>query len=130
MLYQLSHPGTQVYVFSDRGACLNARKTVVTDTLKHNAKYHFPRVIPFFWAYNMPATLAIIYWLRKTIKIPVGRGTWVTQSVKGLTLAQVMISQFMSSSPMSSSVLAVCSLLGILSLCPSLAHALSLKINK
>ena len=35
MLYQLSHPGTQVYVFSDRGACLNARKTVVTDTLKH-----------------------------------------------------------------------------------------------
>ena len=31
-------------------------------------------------------------------------GTWVAQSVKGLTSAQVMISPFMSSSPMSGSV--------------------------
>ena len=32
-------------------------------------------------------------------------GAWMAQSVKCLTLAQVMISQFMNSSPMSGSVL-------------------------
>ena len=41
------------------------------------------------------------------------RGAWVVQSVKHLTLAQVMISQFMSSSPTLGSVLTVGSLLGI-----------------
>ena len=35
-------------------------------------------------------------------------GTWVAQSVKHLTLAQVMISQFLSSSPASGSVLNTC----------------------
>ena len=38
------------------------------------------------------------------------RRPWVTQSVKCLTLAQVMISQFMSLSPVSSSVLTAQSL--------------------
>ena len=50
-------------------------------------------------------------------------GAWVAQSVKHLTLARVMISRFVSSSPTSGSALAVRSLLGIpslsLSLCPS-----------
>ena len=39
-----------------------------------------------------------------------GRGTWVAQSVKRPTLAQVMISQFMSLSPASGSVLTAQSL--------------------
>ena len=38
------------------------------------------------------------------------RGAWVAQSVEHLTLAQVMISQFASSSPMSCSVLTAHSL--------------------
>ena len=61
----------------------------------------------------------------------------MAQSVKRLPLAQVMISQFVSSSPVSDSVLTDQSLEPALdsvspSLCPSLAHALSLslKINK
>ena len=37
-------------------------------------------------------------------------GAWVTQSVKHLTLAQVMISRFMGSSPVSGSVLTARSL--------------------
>ena len=63
-------------------------------------------------------------------------GTWVAQSVEPLTLAQVMISRFMSSSPASGSVLTAQSLEPALnsvspSLCPSPARALSLsKINK
>ena len=65
-------------------------------------------------------------------------GAWVAQSVKPPTvdLAQVMISQFMSLSPSSSSVLTAGSLIGILSLplpclcAHSLSHSLSLKINK
>ena len=65
------------------------------------------------------------------------RGAWVAQFVKHLTLAQV-ISQFMSSSPASGSVLKAQSLepasdFVSLSLCPSftctLSHSLS-KINK
>ena len=55
-------------------------------------------------------------------------------SLQLLISAQVMISGFVSSSPASDSTLAVQSLLGILSLCPSPAHmlsfSLSLKINK
>ena len=42
---------------------------------------------------------------RPLCKSPLIRGTWVTQSVKRPTSAQVMISQFVSSSPMSGSVL-------------------------
>ena len=42
--------------------------------------------------------------------------TWVALSVKRLTSAQVMISQFMSLSPTLGSVLTVQNLLGILSL--------------
>ena len=44
------------------------------------------------------------------------RGTWVTQSVKHLTLAQVMISWFVGSSPTSGSVLTAQSLVQILCL--------------
>ena len=65
-------------------------------------------------------------------------GTWVAQSVKCWISAQVMISQFMSSSPTSGSVLTVWSLPGILLLPLSLplphscscCLSLSLKINK
>ena len=60
-------------------------------------------------------------------------GAWVAQLVKRPTLAQVMISQFVSSNPTSGSVLtaqglepASDSLCLSLSLCPSLTHALSL----
>ena len=45
--------------------------------------------------------------LRKVIR---GWGTWVAQSVEQLTLAQVMISQLVSSSPASGSVLTAQSL--------------------
>ena len=61
------------------------------------------------------------------------RGTWVAQSVKGPTSAQVMISQFMSSSPVSGSVLTAQSLEPAsdsvspsLSLLLSCSHAVSL----
>ena len=57
------------------------------------------------------------------------QGTWVAQLVKCLTLAQVMISQFVSSSPLSGSLLSAQSLLCIL--CPPLSlplpHTLALK---
>ena len=61
------------------------------------------------------------------------RGAWVARSVEDLTSAQVVISQFVSSSPTSGSLLSAWSLLGILSvrLPCSLSFALSLsKINK
>ena len=64
------------------------------------------------------------------------RGAWVAQSVERPTLAQVMISQSVSSSPASASVLTARSLVpvfgfcGSLSLCPSPAHALSLSVSK
>ena len=69
-------------------------------------------------------------------KILVFWGAWVAQSVKRPTLAQVMISQFVSSSPALDSVLTARSLEPAsdcvsLSLCPSPIHTLSLsKINK
>ena len=62
-------------------------------------------------------------------------GIWVAQSVEHLTSAQVMISQFVSSSPVSGSVLTAQTLEPALdsvspSLCPSPTRALSLsKIN-
>ena len=40
-----------------------------------------------------------------TFKVKQNRGAWVAQPVKHLTSAQVMISQFVSSSPMSDSKL-------------------------
>ena len=65
------------------------------------------------------------------------QGAWVAQSVKHPTLAQVMISQSMSSSPTSGCVLTAQSLKPdsdsfSLSLCPSQtrARSLSLKNNK
>ena len=62
------------------------------------------------------------------------RGAWVAQSVKRPTLAQVMISWFMSLSPVSGSVLAAQSLEPAsdsvsLSPCPSPARALSLSFS-
>ena len=58
-------------------------------------------------------------------KLLVG-GTWVAQSVKGLTLGFSMVSWFLSSGPALGSVLLTQSLLGILSLplslCPSSAR--------
>ena len=68
------------------------------------------------------------------LKINVFGGTWVAQSVECWTLAQVMISQFLSSSPTSASLLAAWRLLQII--CPPLflplpcSHTLSLKTNK
>ena len=66
-----------------------------------------------------------------------GAPGWLSRvSVRLLILAQVMISQFMSSSPTSGSALTVQTLLWILSLSPSLSVpppltcVLSLKINK
>ena len=70
----------------------------------------------------------VTYWNNKE-KL---RGAWVAQSVKHLTLAQVMISRFTGSSPALGSVLAVQSLLRILCLPLSAAPpplVLSLKIN-
>ena len=58
------------------------------------------------------------------------RDTWVAQLVKCRTLAQVMISRFVSSSPGSGSVLTVQSLLGILFLPLSLTFPPPKKINK
>ena len=75
--------------------------------------------------------LVILWHGEFAFKNVVSRGTWVTQSVTCLTLAQVMISQFVSSGPMSGSVLTAQSLKPALdsmspSLCPSFTHALSL----
>ena len=64
----------------------------------------------------------------------VSRDAWVAQSVKNPASAQVMVSQFVSSSTTSGSALTVWSLLEILSLSPSLSVPpplmLSIKINK
>ena len=62
-------------------------------------------------------------------------GAWVAQSVECLTSAQVMIPQFVSSSPASGSGLMAQSLEPAsdsvsLSLCPSPVHALSLSVSK
>ena len=64
------------------------------------------------------------------------RGTWVAQSVERPTLAQVMISQLMSSSPASGSVLtaqslepASASVSPSLSAPPLLTHRLSLSLK-
>ena len=69
----------------------------------------------------------------RTLKIPL-RGTWVAQSVKWPTSAQVTISWFVSSRPTLGSLLTVRSLLGILSLslslCSSPTHTHSLSQNK
>ena len=57
-------------------------------------------------------------------------GAWVHQSVKHLTSAQVMISQFMSSRPALGSLLSAQTRFGysvLLSLCPAPTCILSLK---
>ena len=63
------------------------------------------------------------------------RGAWVAQSVKRPTLAQVMTSRFVSSSPALGSVLTAQSLEPAsdsvsLSLCASPVHALSLSVSE
>ena len=62
-------------------------------------------------------------------KIEAAGGTWVVHLVKSPTLAQVMISRFVSSTPTLGSMLTVRGLLGILSfflsLCPSPIFSLS-----
>ena len=68
-------------------------------------------------------------------RIKPGAPAWVAQSVKRLTLAQVMISQFASSSPTSGSVLTAQSPEPASdsvspSLCPSPTHTLSLSLTK
>ena len=71
-----------------------------------------------------------------SFEIKLVRGTWVAQLVKRLTLAQVMISQFVSSSPTLGSVLTARSQEPASdyvspSLCPSPTHTPFLsKINK
>ena len=73
---------------------------------------------------------------RRGFKVTASWGAWVAQSVERPTSAQVTISRLVSSSPTLGSVLTARRLLGIpplslsLSLCPSIARALSLKINK
>ena len=68
----------------------------------------------------------------EAIKNSTWRGAWVAQSVKCLTSAQVMISQFVGSSPASGSMLTARSLLGILSPSlsapPQLVHVCSLSL--
>ena len=70
-------------------------------------------------------------------KPKLSRGAWVARLVKRSTLAQVMISQFVSSSLASGSVLTAQSLesaLGpvspSLSLCPSSTHAVCVSLSK
>ena len=72
----------------------------------------------------------------KKLKNKNRRGTWVAQSVKHPTSAQVMISRFMGLSPTSGSLLSwrsplwlLCPCLSSLSAPPLLTHSLS-KINK
>ena len=57
------------------------------------------------------------------------RGTWVAQSVKRPTLAQIMVSWFVSLSPMSGSARRVQSLLWILCLPFSAPTLLTLSIS-
>ena len=59
-----------------------------------------------------------------------GKGAWVAQSVKPLTSVQVMISQFVSSSPASGSVLTAQSLEPLQMLClPSLCAPPSCELS-
>ena len=72
----------------------------------------------------------------REVRVNLFRGAWVAQSVKPLTSAQVIVSQFMSSSPASGSVLTTQglelpsdSVSPSLSLCPSPACARSLSLS-
>ena len=60
------------------------------------------------WSHDWPMWLSLLM-RGHVLKLRDG-GTWVAQSVKHLTSAQVMISQFVSSSPVSGSVLTAQSL--------------------
>ena len=86
---------------------------------------------PFrFHSLCLPYASCSKLWLNKSEGEEGAPGWLVQLSARLLISAQVMISRFVGSSPASSSVPTVRSLLGILSLCPSTTHAFSLKINK
>ena len=61
---------------------------------------------PIFW-YHLPIA---VHFTIKAFKNALSWGAWVAQSVKYLTAAQVKISWFLSSSPVSGSVLTAPSL--------------------
>ena len=93
-------------------------------------KFQWTKKVCFIWSKDQEKdNLARKHFL----KIFIYWGAWVAQSVKRLTSARVLISRFVSSSPVSGSVLSAQGLLRILclpnSLCPSLAHALSLLLS-
>ena len=56
-------------------------------------------------ARESPAMDPMEDWWERAIQNKVMRGTWVAQLVKHPTLAQAMVSQFVSSSPASGAVL-------------------------
>ena len=62
------------------------------------------------WKNSLQKNLQEIATTNELIKKDFNRGTWVAQSIKRPTLAQVMISRSVSSSPVSGSVLAAQSL--------------------
>ena len=79
---------------------------------------------------SLPLSLSNIFFLKVNF-----RGTWVAQSVKGPTSAQVMTSQFVSSSPALGSVLTARSLKSTSdsvspSLCSSPTRTLSLSLSQ
>ena len=93
----------------------------ITIQLVVKGHWHFPAAQPPLWMLEMG--------------LGDGAPGWLSQlSVQLLISTQVMISQFVRSSPGSSSVLTTWSLLGILflsfSLCPSPFCALSLSLSK
>ena len=93
-----------------------------------------PRLSSFFT--SLPDPMFLVYGVILYILLKIRCwGTWVAQSVKRPTLAQVMISQSRSLSPTPGSVLTAQSLEPAShsvspSLCPFPAHALSLSVSK
>ena len=96
---------------------------------------HFPRLLKI----TRYSSATSLFTYHNGLPVPGKQEPWLGTpgwlnllSVQLLILAQVMISQFVSSSPASGSVLTVRSLLGILSpsLRPYSTRALSLKVNK
>ena len=84
------------------------------------------------WAQFNKHFMRAFYKADTVLKLEIQWGPWVAQSIERPTSAQVMISQSMSSSPTSDSVLTAQSLEPAadsvsLSLCPSPASTLSLK---
>ena len=92
-----------------------------------------PASDPLSPSLSVPPPLA--RWSVLPLSLSLIRGSWVAQTVRRPTLAQVMISQSVSSSPALGSVLTAQSLepaldSGSPSLCPSPVHALSLSVPK